>query len=63
MRRDLKNKYYSVKLTKVKYMKGRTGWWLGLCVCVDKVKQGRPCSFDKKVIKRTGGWGFWQIQL
>lgn len=64
MRRDLKNKYCSVKLMKVKYMKGRTVWWLGLCVCVNKMKRRRPCSSDKKkVINRTGGWGFWQIQL
>lgn len=56
MRRDLKNKYCSVKLMKVKYMKGRTVWWLGLCVCVNKMKRRRPCSSDKKKSHKQNWW-------
>lgn len=56
MRRVLKNKYCSVKLMKVKYMKGRTVWWLGLCVCVNKMKRRRPCSSDKKKSHKQNWW-------
>lgn len=39
-RSHLENKHCSMNLMRVKYTKDRTEWWLGVCIHVDRRKQG-----------------------